>query len=322
VVGELLIGGDGVAIGYINKPELTVQKFDHDFRDYLDYHNEKTNQKLLWGVQGGGFLEKNLPGRRRQKIYKTGDLGRWLFNGEIEFLGRLDLQVKIRGFRIELEEIEAQLVKHEAIREALVVIEEESGTSGIAGKKLDKYLCAYIVPVVSFEHKGEESGVLSASLLREYLSRNLPQYMIPSHFISLEAIPLTLNNKVDRKALPDYRQNRLQVETAYAAPGTDYEKNMAQLWQEILKLDKVGIHDNFFELGGNSMKLIQLNARLNEVFSMDISVMKFFRYPTIHSLLSHWEGGDKDIAIINKQIQDSRSDLEETLELLTGMNND
>jgi amino acid adenylation domain-containing protein len=258
VIGDLYIGGDGLARGYINRLELTAEKF--------------INQKLLRGVQGGGFLEKSPPGRRR--LYKTGDLARWLPDGNIEFFGRIDSQVKIRGFRIELEEIEKHLLAHFSIKEAVVIDCEDNH---------NKFLCAYLVL--------EDTQDIDIPKLREYLSQSLPGYMIPSYFISVEKIPLTANGKVDRKSLPSIDGIHLPLHRKedYAAPGTDLEKLIAGIWKEVLKLEKVGIGDNFFDIGGNSLNILQVSQQLNEVLKESLPAMSMFRYTTIHSLAQFLE---------------------------------
>ncbi len=251
VAGELFIGGDGVAAGYLNNPELTAEKF---CRLPL-YHSPP------------------LP------LYKTGDLARWLPNGEIEFLGRLDHQVKIRGFRVELEEIEEELLKHEDIKETVVVTRSNPNN--------DKYLCAYVVL---------RGGGLNVEELRNRLSARLPSYMLPSYFVPLDAIPLTPNRKVDRNALPEPDVSRSNLGATFVEPGTDNEKIIARLWKEVLQMDEVGIHDNFFDLGGNSMNAIQLNWKLKETFGKEIPVALMFRNLSISFLDSYLSGdpGDRE----------------------------
>ncbi|MGD2085001.1 MAG: amino acid adenylation domain-containing protein [Candidatus Aminicenantes bacterium] len=254
VIGDLYIGGDGLARGYINRLELSAEKF--------------INQKLLQGVQGGGFLEKSPPGRRR--LYKTDDQARWLPDGNIEFFGRIDSQVKIRGFRIELEEIEKHLLTCPDIKETAVIDRADTNDN--------KFLCAYLV----LKNKPD----IDISKLREYLSLSLPAYMIPAYFIPVEKIPLTANGKVDRKSLPDIDSIRLPLhrKEGYAAPGTDLEKLIAGIWKDVLKLEKVGIGDNFFDIGGNSLNILQVNQKLNELLEESLPAMSMFRYTTIHSL--------------------------------------
>jgi acyl carrier protein len=183
----------------------------------------------------------------------------------------LDLQAKIRGFRVEPEEIETQLLSHENIKEALVVV--KTNDPG------DKYLCAYVVPRLA-----PPAAPLNVSQLRDMLSGKLPHYMIPSYFVLLEKMPLTPNGKVDRKALPESNPSRSTIESTYVAPVTNNEKIIARLWKEILHLEEVGIHDNFFALGGNSLNVIQLNRRIKDYFGIDIPVAELFRNLTIRYL--------------------------------------
>ncbi|MGD2085539.1 MAG: amino acid adenylation domain-containing protein [Candidatus Aminicenantes bacterium] len=249
IAGELVIGGDGLSRGYLNNPDLT-------------------NQKFLRGGPGGAVFSKSAPpGRRRQKFYQTGDLARWLADGNIEFLGRIDHQVKIRGFRIEIGEIENQLLDHNEIKEAVVTALEGSANH-------ETYLCAYFV----------SNRELSVSGLREYLLMKLPDYMIPAFFMQMEKLPVNPNGKIDRKRLPKPEEYRPKLDSDYEPPTTEIENMISRAWQEVLKLDKVGIHDKFFELGGNSMKFIQVNDRLQEYLGEDIPVVTMYQYPTIHSL--------------------------------------
>ncbi len=198
-----------------------------------------------------------VPGER---IYRTGDLARRLADGNIEFLGRNDEQVKIRGFRIELAEIKNLLSKKEGIKDVVIVDwKKESG---------EKNLCSYIV-------SDEEIKVPE---MREYLSLKLPEYMIPTYFIRLDELPLTSNGKLDRKRLP---VPKVKIGSDYVAPDTEQEKKIADVWAEVLGLEKIGIHNNFFDLGGNSLDIIKLNSNLNEVFGRDIPLIIMFRYPTI-----------------------------------------
>jgi acyl carrier protein len=210
-----------------------------------------------------GKFNRSYESYRTYISYKTGDLARWRPDGTIEFLGRLDHQVKIRGYRIELEEIEKQLLKHREIDNAVVIMKEE-------------HLFAYIVGGREF----------NTSRLIEYLAKELPGYMIPSYFVQMDNIPFTANGKVDRKAL-DLDGTRLGAGTVYIPPESDMEKNIAGIWQEVLKLDKVGIHENYFELGGTSFDIIRINERLKEVFEIDIPVVTMFRYTTVHSLANY-----------------------------------
>nr|CUX79061.1 Octapeptin synthase subunit B [Niallia circulans] len=237
VAGELCIGGVGLARGYLNRPELTDEKFtDNPFA----------------------------PGER---MYKTGDLARWLPDGNIEYMGRIDHQVKIRGYRIELGEIEEQLLKIESVQEAIVIAREDA--SG------QYQLCAYFVA----------DKPLAVGELRGALSQELPGYMIPAHFVGLERMPLTPNGKIDRKALPAPEGNAL-AGREYVAPRTDAEKALADVWKSVLSAGRVGVTDHFFELGGDSIKSIQVSSRLHQA-GYKLEIKDLFKYPTIAQLSPH-----------------------------------
>jgi tyrocidine synthetase-3 len=202
------------------------------------------------------------------RMYRSGDLARRLPDGNIEFLGRADHQVKIRGFRVELGEIESQLIKHRKIEDVVVVaLKEDSG---------NKYICAYYVPRIT---KGETD--LEVSDLRDFIGKNLPDYMAPTYFVQLESIPLGTSGKVDRKALPDPIK---QGDNQYIAPGNNTEKQLAHIWREILGVSKVGIFDNFFELGGHSLKAIVLLSKIHKIFQKKVSLGEMFKEPTINGL--------------------------------------
>jgi amino acid adenylation domain-containing protein len=252
VTGELCIGGNNVGRGYLNNPELTAQKFDHDFWDYRDYHDE---------------YYRSYKSHNSYIIYKTGDLARWLPDGNIEFSGRIDHQVKIRGFRIELGEIENRLAAYPGIKETLVINKEISG---------EKCLCAYIV-----SHKE-----IDISEMRERLSDVLPEYMIPSYFLQLEKLPINPNGKIDRKALPD---PEIKVGDSYTAPRDEVEKRLVKIWAELLHLDQkvIGIEANFFALGGHSLKATVLANKINRVFQVEIPLTVFFKRPTVRELTKY-----------------------------------
>jgi acyl carrier protein len=206
-------------------------------------------------------------------IYRTGDLARWLADGNIEFLARMDHQVKVRGYRIELGEIESRLLRHDGIREAVAVVKTD--------QEGEKYLCAYLTL------KGEDGSPpvnVDIGELREFLSRYLPGYMVPLNFILVEKIPLTPSGKIDRKALSQLEGMRPGTAASYAPPETETEKLTADIWRNILKVDQPGIHDNFFDLGGNSFNIVKINSKLNNLFSLDIPIVKMFAYSTIHTL--------------------------------------
>jgi acyl carrier protein len=208
------------------------------------------------------------PGAR---LYRTGDLARYRPDGPLEFLGRLDHQVKLRGFRIELGEIEAVLGRHPAVREVIVVVRED-----VPG---DRRLAAYVVPA--------QAPAPALAELRGFLKAHLPDYMVPSAFVPLEALPLTPNGKVDRRALPAPEGLRPELEAAYVAPRTEVERTIATVWQEVLRLEKVGLHDNFFDLGGHSLLLVQVYSKLQGVFSNALSIIDMFKYSTVEALATY-----------------------------------
>jgi amino acid adenylation domain-containing protein len=245
IAGELYISGVGVARGYLNRPGLTAEKFlSGTYKSYRSYRS---------------YISK--------KIYKTGDLARWLPDGNIEFLGRKDFQVKIRGFRIELGEIEDRLLQHEKVKDAVVIAREAVHD--------DRYLCAYIVSDNSFH----------VSLLRDYLSRQLPEYMIPAYFAVLEKIPLTASGKVDRKALPAPGIPDLGMGHEYIAPRNETEQKIAAVWSEALGVERIGIHDNFFELGGHSLKAVSIITRINKELKVKFPLSVIFDNPTIAGIV-------------------------------------
>ena len=232
--------------------------------------NENQHQRVAQHI---GSPRRGAPGRRRQKIYKTGDLARWLPEGNIEFLGRMDNQVKIRGFRVELGEIEHHLLNHPEIKEAVVLIN--------ASLEQEKYLCAYIVPVNSRVNPAE---------LRDYLSTRLPYYMVPGHFVSLENVPLTPSGKIDRQMLLTYKVSAVGSGVEYVAPATSLENLIAEAWKQVLGLEKVGVNHRFFDVGGNSANILQVHHQLTEKMSMNIPVMAMFLNPTVSSLACYLEG--------------------------------
>ncbi|MCP5049277.1 MAG: non-ribosomal peptide synthetase, partial [bacterium] len=255
IAGELFVGGDGVARGYLNQPGLTADKFI-DFSHVHHLNTDKTTTDNYGGIK---------------KIYRTGDLARWLPDGNIEFLGRMDSQVKVRGIRIELGEIESQLLAHDQVKETVVL------TTG--AEKDD--LSAYIVPV---------NGDIVPGDLKRYLSRSLPDYMIPSYFVPVKRIPLNSSGKVDRKSLPDpvASVDVLRQTRNYVAPHTELEKKVAGVWEELLRLKRVSTSDNFFNLGGNSLKVVQLKSKLDRVLNRDVPVVSLFEHVTISSFVLWW----------------------------------
>jgi amino acid adenylation domain-containing protein len=233
VLGEIYLGGDGLARGYLGRAELTAERFVPDpFSD-------------------GG------------RLYRSGDRGRWLGGGELSFAGRLDDQVKVRGHRIEPAEVESALRSHPAVRDAVVVTREASGG--------EKELVAYVV--------GERE--LRVHDLRAHLTARLPSYMVPSFFVGLDELPLTAAGKVDRRRLPEPEGTRPGLGVGYEAPRTELEERIAQVWREVLGLDRVGVHDNFFDLGGYSLKTTQVRARLQRAFEVDLPLGEILERPTI-----------------------------------------
>ena len=201
-------------------------------------------------------------------LYKTGDLARYLPDGNIEFLGRTDDQVKIRGFRIEPGEIEAALADHPDVRQSVVLVREDE-----AG---EKRLVAYVVPKLQ--------RVPTTSAFRDFLQQKLPHYMMPSAFVSVNSLPRTPHGKVDRGALPAPDQRTPDLKDAFVAPRTELEKLIAGIWAEVLKLESVGIEDNFFDLGGHSLKATQIVSRLRNALRMELPLRTLFEYPTVTNL--------------------------------------
>lgn len=243
--GEILIGGKGVARGYLNKAELTAEKFVPN------------------------------PFGRGGRLYKTGDIGRWMPDGELEIRGRKDDQVKIRGYRIEPGEIESLILAHPTVKQAVVTVRlRESG---------DKYLAAYYV----------SDQELSAAELRSSLRERLPEYMVPSFFVKLIALPLTANGKLDRKALPEPGS---AIKEEVEVPITQLQRDLVRIWAEILELEeqKIGININFFDIGGNSLKLLKLVDRIKRFFNREISIAKLFFFPTVSSLAEFLSRGFED----------------------------
>jgi hypothetical protein len=208
------------------------------------------------------------PGAR---LYRTGDLGRYRAGGNIEFLGRIDHQVKIRGYRVELGEIETALAEHPIVQEVVVLVRED--TPG------DQRIVAYVVL--------NQECAAPADELRRVIKDKLPSYMIPSAFVVLEAMPLTPNGKIDRKALPTPDQTRPDIEGAFVAPRTPIEEMIAGIWSQILKLERVGIHDNFFSLGGHSLLATQVAHRVRDTFNVALPLRLFFETPTVADLAAY-----------------------------------
>ncbi|HEY3570928.1 MAG TPA: amino acid adenylation domain-containing protein [Thermoanaerobaculia bacterium] len=240
VPGEIHVGGAGLALGYLGRPELTAERF-----------------------------VPNPYGEPGSRLYRSGDLARHLAGGDLEYLGRIDHQVKIRGFRIELGEIESALASQPSVREAVVLAREDGA---------EKRLVAYVVP---------QGPAPALPELREALAANLPEYMLPSALVVLDRMPLTANGKVDRRALPTPDAAPAGLEATYVPPGNDLERFLAGLWQETLKLPRVGVHDDFFALGGSSISGAVLVSRLQETLREIVQVVVIFDYPTIAEMSAY-----------------------------------
>ncbi|HYC27650.1 MAG TPA: condensation domain-containing protein, partial [Chitinophagaceae bacterium] len=238
-IGEICIGGIQVARGYLNQAALTAEKFISD-------------------------PFSNKPGAR---LYKTGDLGRWLKDGNIEYLGRIDDQVKIRGYRIELGEVSSVLQQCALVRQSVVMAKQIAE---------EKQLVAYIVP----------EGVFNKHEITQYLKARLPEYMVPSVFIEMESLPLTSNGKIDGRQLPD-PHSFISLKDRYAAPRNEMEQALANIWQQLLKHDRISIYDSFFELGGHSLLVMRLIATLRRELAVELSIRDIFVHSTIAALASH-----------------------------------
>jgi acyl-coenzyme A synthetase/AMP-(fatty) acid ligase/acyl carrier protein len=246
VPGELYIGGDSLARGYLDRPGLTAERFSPD----------------PFSIGEGG------------RLYRTGDRGRYLPDGNLEFLGRIDHQVKIRGHRVELGEVEAALADHPGVRECAVLAREDAPG--------DRRLVAYVVPA--------NAAMPLAGELRSFLQVRLPDHMVPSAFVLLDApLPVTPNGKLDRRALPAPDQSRPDLAEAFIAPRTPVEETIASIWGELLKVARVGVHDNFFELGGHSLLAAQVIARIRAAFEVEVELRTLFESPTVAAVADRIE---------------------------------
>ncbi|MBK8985238.1 MAG: LLM class flavin-dependent oxidoreductase [Chloroflexi bacterium] len=244
VAGSLFIGGAGVVRGYLNRPELTAERFVAN------------------------------PFRPGERMYYTGDLARYRPDGCVEFLGRADFQVKMRGYRIELGEIEALLNRHEAVNEAVVVARED-----VPG---DVRLVAYIT-LLPGRSASDDS-------LKAALKADLPEFMVPAHYVVMDAFPLTPNKKVDRKALPAPDQSRAMPQVAYVPPTSQLEEQIAAIWRQVLNVPQVGLNDNFFDLGGHSLLTVQVHRELKGLVAKPLAITDLFRFPTIRALVEFLDG--------------------------------
>jgi amino acid adenylation domain-containing protein len=238
VPGELYIGGAGVGLGYLHNAQLTSERFIAD------------------------------PRRPGSKLYRTGDLGRFLADGSIEYLGRIDNQIKLRGHRIELGEIESTLARHAEIAACVVVVREDQPG--------DKRLAAYFVPRAGALPRGAD--------LRHFLVDQLPEYMVPPDFVKLDQLPLMPNGKVDQRALPVPVADAGELADSFVAPRNPLEQEVAQIWCEVLGISQVGIHDDFFALGGHSLIATQLTSRIRKLFHVDLPLRELFAAPTVLGL--------------------------------------
>lgn len=257
--GELLIGGHGLARGYLGMKDATINK----------------------------FITTRIDGLENITFYKTGDLAKFNDDGAIEYVGRSDFQVKIRGYRIEIGEIESSILKFPGVNEAIVIANDSA---------INKYLIAYIV--------ANKADTFNVEDLKLFLKGILPDYMIPSFFISMEKVPLTPNNKVDRKALPLPNTERPDIRSIFIPPSTDVEKRIAQAWKDVLTINKIGIKDNFFDIGGNSILLMKLAGILKNYFPNSIEIIQLFQYPTIKQLSE----------FLTSQSEDNNMELNESIE--------
>src|SRR5262249_35685261 len=236
--GELYIAGVGLARGYLGRPELTAERFIPD----------------LFNAEGGG------------RLYRTGDVARYLVNGAVEFVGRADDQVKIRGYRIEPGEIGAVLNESRSVKQSVVVAKED--------ERGEKHLIGYVV--------GEEGA--SPAELKRHLRERLPEHMVPEEIVVLKEMPLTVNGKIDRKRLPSSPTHFRRIEQEYVAPRTAIEEMALGIFGEVLRLDRVGIYDNFFEMGGHSLIATQVISRVRNSFGVEIGVRSVFEHPTAEGL--------------------------------------
>jgi len=243
--GEICIGGAGLARGYLGRADLTAEKFVVD----------------EYSTCAGA------------RIYRTGDRGRYLPDGNIEFTGRMDEQVKVRGFRIELGEIESVLREHGAVKEAVVIALEDKGN--------ERRLAAYVVTA--------QDASRNVSELRSHLKERLPEYMIPSAFVYLDALPLTSHGKIDRRALPAPDAERPALAEAFIAPQTTTEKSLASIWTKLLGINRVGSNDNYFELGGDSLLATQLVSQVRRVFEVELPLVDLFQHPILAELAASIE---------------------------------
>ena len=267
VKGELYIGGAGVARGYHQRPELTAERFIH--------------------IDQTGVPTHVLPATAGHRLYKTGDLVRYLPDGRLVYHGRIDNQIKLRGYRVELGEIESALARLEGVRDVVVVAQRRS--------ELDLRLIAYVVPV---------AGVtLTSASLRSALAQTLPAHMLPSSFVMLEALPVNANGKVDRAALPSPDARQTAQPAQVIGLGGEAERRIAAIWRELLALEHVGLEDNFFELGGHSLLVLPLRDRLQEAFGHPVTAVDVFRLPTVSAQALFLAGNAAPVPTVDPEHQ-------------------
>jgi amino acid adenylation domain-containing protein len=250
ITAELYLGGEGLARGYLRRPELTAERFTPD----------------PFGRKAGG------------RLYRTGDLARYLPDGNIEYLGRVDHQVKIRGYRIELGEVEARLARHAGVRESAVLVRED--------EQRGPRLVAYV--------EAAAGQTVSASQLREYLRRELPEYMIPGQFVMLDQMPLTANGKLDRSALYQLDLVSIQFDMSYTAAADQLQEMLVEIWAAVLGVERVGINDNFFELGGHSLLAAQVMSRVQKAFKTELPLRLLFEFPSVAAFAEQMAAIRKD----------------------------
>ncbi|MCP4155148.1 MAG: amino acid adenylation domain-containing protein, partial [bacterium] len=317
VPGELCIAGESLAWGYLNKPELTAERFakaswqlavgwqkekeqkanEPEKGHQLQQEQTTTHNKSYW-ESGTIFSKRFLAPGGPPEAYKTGDRARWLPDGNIEFLGRIDHQVKIRGMRVELGEIERCLLTHPEIKETVVLPREL--------KEGDNFLCAYVVmdqKKQAIEMAGSDTRL--EATLTKHLSQFLPGYMIPSYFITLEKLPLTPNEKIDRKALSEFQISNFKFQT-YIAPRNEHEKKLAAIWADALSIEpeKIGINDDFFSLGGHSLKVITVTSMIYKTMDVEVTVNQLFQNPTIKTLARCISEKEKNIYLEIKAVEE------------------
>jgi amino acid adenylation domain-containing protein/non-ribosomal peptide synthase protein (TIGR01720 family) len=278
ILGEICVAGTGLAEGYLNKPELTSEKFS-----YCKLTNDSPPTLM----------------------YKTGDIGRWLADGNIELMGRMDRQIKIRGIRVELGEIEREFLSHPGIADGAIIA---------VAKNDDKQLIAFYIRKKQVQLSSsladgntenplrQPTTSITQKDLKEYLSSKLPEYMVPAIFVEIQEMPLTSNGKVDQKVLAKLSQESRELTSNeyYEPPQNEIETKLVQIWQEVLDLKKIGVHENFFDLGGNSLLSIKIIGKVRDVFEKDVPIETIFQYMTVRSFVQYLQQGETPKDFIKK----------------------